>query len=630
MKYLKICFAILIVLLIFSQSGLIAQSEKDAILVNNAKKRDQKAIDEALNGWWTTSMRNHDERIEWWKEARFGMFVHWGVYSLPAGEWKGVPFKGYAEHLMRIKKIPRSEYLELAHQFNPSEFNAMEWISAAKKAGMKYFVITAKHHDGFAMYDSKVSDYNIVKQTQFKRDPMAELAEACKKQDIKFGFYYSHAFDWEDPDAPGNDWDYNNPGGDLNLFGGANWFDVHPELLPKAINYVNNKAIPQIRELILKYHPDIMWFDTPHKLPLSENLRILKTIREIDTNVVINGRLARNSEINFGDYQNTADRPAEFFPVTGNWEAIPTTNESYGYHKFDNSHKPVSHFIRLIANAASRGGNLLMNIGPMGNGKIDPKDMSILNGIGHWMNINGEAIHGTHSSPLPLQSWGVTTMKGNKVYLHVFDWPEDRMLIIGGLMSQINKAYLLSDPGRNPLKVSNYGSTDKVVSVPASPADSINTVIVLEVAEPVEADKTRLLAVQGAVNRLLAYDAVTKGSGFSYGDGKAKRYYVEGWKKTDQKLNWPLRVDNFATYKISLLYAGSPVSEGSFHLESDGRIISGGYIKSGQVTGIVYSMDLGRAEFTPGFHELTLIPDNIKGLELMKILEIRLEPVLNN
>ena len=194
-------------------------------MFNNAKARDQKAIDDAVNGWWTASMKTHDQRVEWWKDGRFGMFIHWGVYSLPAGEWKGQKVGGYAEHLMRKEKIPREEYLQLAHQFNPKDFNADKWAAQAKKAGMKYMIITAKHHDGFAMYDSKVSDYNIVKQSAFHRDPMKELSAACKKYGIKFGFYYSHAFDWEHPDAPGNDWDYNNPGGD-KLIGGTNWYDI--------------------------------------------------------------------------------------------------------------------------------------------------------------------------------------------------------------------------------------------------------------------------------------------------------------------------------------------------------------------------------------------------------------------
>ncbi len=241
------------------------------------KHRDQKAIDDAVNGWWTVSMKNHDQRIKWWREAKFGMFIHWGVYSTAGGEWKGKRVDGYAEHLMRKEKISRKEYLELAHQFNPVKFNADEWVRNAKNAGMRYMIITAKHHDGFAMYPSEVSDFNIRKQTPFKRDPMAELSAACKKYGLKFGFYYSHAFDWEHPDAPGNDWEYKNPGGDLNLYGGRNWYDLHPELLAKAKRYVDEKAIPQIKELIAKYHPDILWFDTPQKLPLSENIRISKS-----------------------------------------------------------------------------------------------------------------------------------------------------------------------------------------------------------------------------------------------------------------------------------------------------------------------------------------------------------------
>ena len=375
---MKKLFIYIILSVIVCKVSAQTTGDEDKEMLNKGKERDQKAIDEAKQGWWTASMRNHDQRIQWWREAKFGMFIHWGIYSLPGGEWKGKKVSGYAEHLMRKEKISRNEYLDLAHQFNPVKFNAEEWILNAKKAGMKYFIITAKHHDGFAMYDSKVSDFTIAQQTSFKRDPMAELATAAKKHGIKFGFYYSHAFDWEHPDAPGNDWEYKNPGGDLNLYGGREWYDLHPELLEKAKKYVDEKAIPQIRELLKKYHPDILWFDTPQKLPLSENIRILKSIREIDSNVVVNGRLVRFADSNFGDYKNTADRPAEFYPVTGDWEAIPTTNESYGYHKFDSSHKPVSHFIRLLASAASRGGNLLMNIGPKGDGAFDEKDMTIL------------------------------------------------------------------------------------------------------------------------------------------------------------------------------------------------------------------------------------------------------------
>ncbi|HYC86817.1 MAG TPA: alpha-L-fucosidase, partial [Chryseosolibacter sp.] len=168
-----------------------------------AESRDSLAVEKAVNGWWRESMHDRDTRIGWWREARFGMFVHWGIYSLPGGEWDGRKVSGYAEHLMRKEKLSRAEYLAIAAKFNPAAFDAEEWIATAKQAGMKYFIITAKHHDGFAMYDSDASDFNIVKETPFGRDPLRELADACRKQQMKFGFYYSHAFDWEHVNAPG-------------------------------------------------------------------------------------------------------------------------------------------------------------------------------------------------------------------------------------------------------------------------------------------------------------------------------------------------------------------------------------------------------------------------------------------
>jgi alpha-L-fucosidase len=625
MKKTKIFFAFLIALT-FSQAFTQQKGDEDAAMYNQTKKRDQIAIDEAVNGWWTKSMRTSEKRIEWWQDARFGMFVHWGIYSLPGGEWKGKQVDGYAEHLMRKEKIYRADYLDLAHQFNPVNFNADEWISTAKKAGMRYFVITAKHHDGFAMYDSKVSDFTITKQSPFKRDPLAELAQACKKQGIKFGFYYSHAFDWEHPDAPGNDWEYHNPGGDSLLFGGRNWFDFHPELLPKAIKYVDEKAIPQIKELLLTYHPDIIWFDTPHKLPLSENLRILKAIRETDPNVVVNGRLARTSNYLFGDYLNTGDRPAEFRPVVGNWEGIPTTNESYGYSKFDMSHKSGGFFIQLLAKAASRGGNTLMNIGPMGNGAFDPKDVAILKIIGNWMDVNSESIYGTNRSPLALQNWGVCTQRNDKLYLHVFDYPTNGNLIIGGLKSNIKNAYLLSDKSKKPLQIKRINPLDVSLKLPIIAPDKVNSVVVLETVTPIVADSVRLLS-ENSPNRLLVFDAETIGKGFGYGDGKINRYNVSGWKKIDQKLRWKLRLNKPTNFTMSLKYIGSKSSEGAFKITS-GQSISKEYnVVAQKKEGEIITLDLEIMKLPGGTENLVIEPVKITKSDLMQMLEMTLTPV---
>jgi alpha-L-fucosidase len=602
------------------------KGDEDRQMLNTGRIRDQKQIDEALNGWYKESLKTHEQRIQWWRDAKFGMFIHWGVYSLPGGEWKGKKVSGYAEHLMRKEKIPRAEYLQLAHQFNPVQFNAEEWVKNAKNAGMNYLIITAKHHDGFAMYDSKVSDFNIIQQTPWKHDPMADLSAACRKYGLKFGFYYSHAFDWEHPDAPGNDWEYKNPGGDLNLFDGRNWYDLHPELLPKAVKYVDEKAIPQIKELLVKYHPDILWFDTPQKLPLSENIRILKAIRETDPGVVVNGRLVRGpNNLMMGDYKNTGDRPAEFAPVTGDWEAIPTTNESYGYSKFDDSHKPLGFFIQLLAKAASRGGNLLMNIGPMGNGAFDVKDVNILKGIGNWIDKNRESIYQTHPSPLPLQSWGVVTMKENLVYLHVFNWPPDGRLLVGGIKSNINKAYLLTDKTQKKLPVEFLKTSGIVVSVPEAAPDASNTVIVLDMKGNVEADPLR--SVAGNIpTRFLAFDAELKGKGFGFGDGKSTAYFVEGWKTPDQSVSWAFRCAEPAMFKVVLKYVASPETEGKSRIRVGNNVFDE-TITATQTGNAVIIKELGTVTLDKGISEINISALDIKKAELMKLLEIQLVPV---
>ncbi|HVW59105.1 MAG TPA: alpha-L-fucosidase [Puia sp.] len=584
--------------------------------------RDQQAADEALKGWWPASMKDHDQRIAWWREARFGMFIHWGIYSRAGGEWKGHKVDGYAEHLMRKEKISRKEYLELAHGFNPVKFNAEQWVLDAKKAGMKYMVITSKHHDGFAMYDSKVSDFNVVKQTAWKKDPMAALSAACKKYGIKFGFYYSHAFDWEHPLAPGNDWEYNNPGGDKGLFGGVRWYDLHPDLLARARKYVDEKAIPQIKELIRKYHPDIFWFDTPGKLPFSENLRILQAIREVDQHVVVNGRLAGRKDANFGDYKNTSDRPAEFYPVTGDWEAIPTTNESYGYHKYDSSHKPPAHFIRLLAKAASRGGNLLMNIGPRGDGTFDDRDLNILHGLGRWMDINGESIYGTTAGPLPLQNWGVSTLKGDKLYLHVFDWPADGRLYVGGLKGSAGRVYLLADAGR-ALHATALDGKDLIIDVPRQVPDTANTVVVVELGTGWQTDSIRYIAPNIPLTRLLAFDAVQHGKGFGFGDGKAGRFYVEGWSSKDQHLSWNFRTATAASYEITVKYRAGEGFGGTYRWVLDGYYGESSIDTGGKDIGVL-TAHLGNVSLSAGVHELNIEPVDISGRQLMRLLEVDL------
>jgi alpha-L-fucosidase len=568
--------------------------------------------------WWRESMQTHDQRIAWWREARFGMFIHWGVYSSLGNEFEGKKGGGYAEHIQRVLKIPIPVYREkVAGQFNPTKFNADEWAKLARDAGMGYMVITSKHHDGFAMFDSKASDYNVVKATPWHHDPMKDLNEACAKQGIKFGFYYSHAFDWGEKDGTGNDWDYNNPGGDKKLHGGANWFDTEegkPFLAP-VHHYVDTKAIPQIQELIANYHPAIMWFDTPSKISPYENFRVLRAVRAAGPDVVVNGRLLRG----YGDYDSTTDRPAEFPPHEGDWEGIPTTNESYGWNPLDKSQKPPAHFIQLLAKAAARGGNLLMNVGPRGDGTIDPADVEILQGIGKWMSVNRESIQGTTRTPLAVQAWGESTRKGNTLYLHVFEIPKDGKLIVGGLKSNVSNAYLLADQSKQNLGIKRLNDLDIQIDMPVSVSGSPDQVVVVNCdTEPV-CDSSRLL-LPGMTQTLRTFDGQLQGKGIRFGPGKKTDAYVIQWTKLDQSVWWDVRLDEPGTFAISASY-DAPDSGGTYSVKIGDQTLSG-TVKNGKLQSDV----LGTVQLKPGRYKIEVTPIKIVGEELMNLRSVILAP----
>jgi alpha-L-fucosidase len=568
--------------------------------------------------------------MAWFREARFGCFMHWGVYSVLGDQWNGRKGPGYAEHIQRRLQIPQADYRrDAVEKFNPTKFDADAWVSLLKRAGMRYYIITAKHHDGFAMYDSKVNDYNVVAATPWHRDPMKELAAACRREGLRFGFYYSHAFDWGDRYAPGNDWEWQNPGGD-RLIGGKDWWTNLPDKLADVRkNYVDRKAIPQIRELIANYHPDIFWFDTPSKLPFEENLRILQAVREAGPNVIINGRLARNSQRNYGDYLSTGDRAVEFVDRSEDWEAIPTTNESYGWNPLDNSHKTPEFLIRVLAKAVSRGGNLLLNVGPMPDGRIDPKDVAILEGIGRWMSPNEASIHGCGRAGLPVQPWGVITAKGTILYLHVFDRPTGP-LVIGGLESTPKKAWLLADASRLEVTVARKSDLDVAIDLPDKMPDAADTVIALEFDGVPHGGGVRLVDSKMA-NRLLTFDAqrhrgaaTGDASRLGYGDGKKDRYYVVHWTDPRQWLDWDFRLNDPAKFDVVIRYAKAS-GHGDYSVrcgdwQGKGTVETRG--KSGEVT----EKNLGTLDLSAGKHHIELRADDIKSGELLWPLELLLQP----
>ncbi|MEI7423890.1 MAG: alpha-L-fucosidase [Prolixibacteraceae bacterium] len=588
---------------------------------NMVLKQDKDAYVDALKTWYTDDLKKHSHRIDWFADAKFGCFIHWGVYSQLGGAWGSSGTSGYGEHIMRVVKIPLKEYREkVVNVFDAPDFDAEKWMKTAKETGMRYFIITAKHHDGFAMYPSNAYPYDI-RLTKFKRDPMKELSMAAKKYGIKFGFYYSHAFDWEHPDAPGNDWDWDNPGGD-KLLHGANWWENYPEFLPRAEKYVNEKSIPQILELIKNYQPDILWFDTPHKLPLYLNLRITKVIRDTDPNIVVNGRLAGVGSVNFGDYINTGDRAAFFRTNPHLWEAIPTTNESYGYNKFDNRHKSPQHFVRLLASAAAKGGNILLNIGPKGDGTWDKKDEAILNGIGSWMRINGQSIYGTTKNPLPIQSWGEITQKADTLFLHVFEWPNDGKLTVGGLNVKVKSAILLADIRKKALQRKQLNANDLVISLAKQMPDTLNTVIKLELESKPENKVFQLLSATN-LNKLLVFDAKTPGKGFSYGDGKRDREFATNWINKEQYLLWEFRTNKPGAFELKLAYNTALKEEsGEVELEVDGKKISISYKPSNARI----ESPVGSIQLEKGNHTMKLSLVKFEGAQAMQPLYVTLCP----
>lgn len=403
----------------------------------------------------SATSKQNDARMQWWKDAKFGMFIHWGIYSVPSGKWGETTT--YGEWIMHTAKIPRAEYGALAQKFNPTKFNADEWVKLAKDAGQKYIVITSKHHDGFAMFGSKASTYNIVDATPFKRDILKELAEACRKQNMKLGFYYSQAQDWY------------HPGGAVS--GNVEWDETHKGDMNK---YVEEIAIPQVKEILANYGDvAILWWDTPTNMT-QEMARKLADLTLPYPNLITNNRLGAGMG---GDLET----PEQFVPATGfpgrNWEVCMTMNGHWGYNAYDDRWKSTEDLLRKLIDIVSKGGNFLLNVGPNQYGIIPEVCQQNLREMGAWLNLNGEAIYGTQASPFPFLSWGRATRKGQTLYLHVFDWPKDGKLVVP-FDNKITKAVLLAD-SKTSLKVTS-GKEKSTIQLPAYAPDKIASVVAVE------------------------------------------------------------------------------------------------------------------------------------------------------
>jgi alpha-L-fucosidase len=418
-----------------------------------------------------------DQKMQWFREAKFGLFIHWGLYSIPAGEWKGQKIPGIGEWIMNRAKIPVAEYEQLAKQFDPVKFNAEEWVQMAQDAGMKYIVITSKHHDGFAMYHSEVSKYNIYDATPFHRDPIKELAEAAARHHIKFGFYYSQAQDWHEPNGAGNTWDFG------------------PDDKKDFDQYLRGKAEPQVKELLTRYGPVcLVWFDTPRMMNVGDRgQRFIDIVHNAQPATLIDGRLGKE-----GDYVSMGDNKIPDTVVKGDWEVPATLNKTWGFKKDDTDWKSPEDLTFKLVDIASKGGNYLLNVGPTSEGVIPQASQDNLREVGRWLKINGDAIYGAGPTPFgaelgtvipgvldrqgkptykPNTDWRCTTKPG-KLYITFFKWPQSAF-DLDKMTMKVSKAYLLADASHKPLKVTQKGE-HLSVALPATAPGKIASVMVLE------------------------------------------------------------------------------------------------------------------------------------------------------
>lgn len=430
-----------------------------------------------LSGISVFSQSETNDRALWFTDARFGMFIHWGVYSGAEGYWKGEKLRNnnnYAEWLQYRNRIEKDEYVTLLDRFDWDKINPEEWVILAKKAGMKYVTLTAKHHDGFALWDSKVSNYDVGEYTNPKRDIVKELADACKKHGLKMGLYYSHWVDWE------------------HEFGWDHTREVYGITAEEYDKYWQEKVIPQMRELCTNYGEiGMIWFDmwihhSETVVTKKQLLQLKGLIRELQPNCMVNSRLGLSIEedpdIDFktlGD--NQLGNKKEDFP----WQSPATVAHSWGFHATDSEWKSTTTLLKSLINNASLNGNFMLNIGPRANGDVPFEISQRMLEMGKWLEINGESIYGSQAFNLDkdLHDWGKITCKNSderfKIYLHVFNWPINKQLNLTGILDEPQKIYLLADKQKTPLSFEHSGPFTKI-RLPSLNPDPYISVIVVE------------------------------------------------------------------------------------------------------------------------------------------------------
>lgn len=500
---------------------------------------------------WRDDTRS--ERMAWWKEAKFGMFIHWGIHSMFAGKYKGAESPRYSENIMAVCRIPVAEYKAMAKGFYPDQYDPEAWVLLAKEAGMKYIVLTAKHSEGFALWDSKVCDWNVTDATRWGKDLIEPLADACKKHGIKLGFYYCQAMDCMNGGRPNPHYDKKDG----------------PKI--SIDEYIRTIAVPQVKELMTNYGEiAVIWWDVPGNTIKADHAQLLIEQLDSQPNILMNDRLISRSIAKgfIGDFNTPENSIPKSLKADRAWEACQTMNYNWGYRASDTDWKSPKTLLKNLATCVSNGGNYLLNVGPKPDGTFPQPNIQALKEMGQWMKINSESIYGCGPTVFKQYAWqGVCTtrknMKGTLLYLHVFDWPKEG-LVVPGVKNKIETVYLLADPAKKalPYKQHEYG---QIIDLPANAPTALSSVVVVQLKGAADIDHTielPALAASGVYTLVPKHAERTREAGFS---DAIVRLCMEQKATSAQ---WELDLDESGVYTLKADYACNRDKTFSIHTKA--------------------------------------------------------------
>lgn len=550
----------------------------------NPAARVEPSMDQLWGSATVNAREAASDRVALFRDGNYGMFIHWGLYSHLGGQWRGQTFYGIGEWIKRQMKISEPEYMALAKEFNPTAFDAREIVRTAMAAGMKWIIITSKHHDGFAMFKS-AHPFNIVDASSFARDPMKELAAACREAGLGFGFYYSHNQDWT---APGG-----NNGPTQNADGTPASFE----------QYFREKCYPQVKEICTQYGPlNFVWFDTPGNMPKEYVTKLAELVRQLQPNALLCSRIGHG----LGDYASQGDMEVPPRNIEGLWETCDTTNDSWSYAWYDQNWKDAKEILHRLVSTVGRGGTYLLNVGPDGQGRIPVPARKYLLKAGEWITRYPQVVYSAGPSPWSYaQPWGDVTTSDTTLNLVVFDWPADGRLHLPGLQTPIVDAGVVSGGKLIPVTWKKRGTWTELQLPDAAP-DSPASVVALKLQTAPQVDQAFGVPPNVPTKLLVEFAEVTAATkeriGWmeKFGEWK-KATQVSNWKSGGRAV-WSVDVADAGDYRIELEYRGD--GRLVWHIETD----EGVTLQNQQNSSAVYhSYPFGLLTFKrPGKHTITV------------------------